>query len=422
MRYILDLLILLTIFPCLKGGRSYVIESKSWDFRGHEIAYEVAHRCEDTSQVHFDNDDYIIPSKDPILLLNGFGVGSFHQHRLIPNLFNDDDKNDGVDQRKNVDRIIYGVDYLGQGKSWPRDCDDGRSENEKGLRYSAEIWVDQIISFLEEIVLGGPQEEQQSRPHKVHLVGNSVGGHLAVHIAHRRPDLIASISLLNPTPVWGLNLPGWSGHLPAPILPKVIGRYLFDQIRDLTTIEKYLQAAYARSEAFDEELMYQIRGCTLGNGGHAAFASILWSPPLKVSDDHVGNFQECLSRLHCDVLLIFGKDDPWCTPAFAKKMLQALEKEDDGQRSTVGGNPNKRVHRYVEVEHCGHCPNHEAPQAVGKVVMAWIGAKDRTKDHLTLLEPNGERFIEPWGEIIARERQESDITLNWIDWLATTFV
>lgn len=28
--------------------------------------------------------------------------------------------------------------------------------------------------------------------------------------------------------------------------------------------------------------MNQIRGATLGDGGHAAFASILWSPPLKV--------------------------------------------------------------------------------------------------------------------------------------------
>ena len=68
-------------------------------------------------------------------------------------------------------------------------------------------WIKQIIAFIEEVIvpehrLGG------DKPLKVHLVGNSVGGHLAVHVAFLRPDLISSICLLNPTPVWGLNLPG----------------------------------------------------------------------------------------------------------------------------------------------------------------------------------------------------------------------
>lgn len=90
---------------------------------------------------------------------------------------------------------------------------------------------------------------------RVHLVGNSVGGHLAAYVAVRRPDLISSICLLNPTPVWGLNLPGWSGHLPAPIIPKAIGRVLFDQIRDLKTIERFLEQTYSRRGAITEELV-----------------------------------------------------------------------------------------------------------------------------------------------------------------------
>jgi pimeloyl-ACP methyl ester carboxylesterase len=115
-------------------------------------------------------------------------------------------------------------------------------------------WVDQVITFIEEVIL--PEHEIDGiGPKKVHIVGNSVGGHLAAHIANLRPDLVESLCLLNPTPVWGLNLPGWSGHLPAPIIPKAIGRFLFDRIRDLNTIEKYLENAYARSEAFGEELV-----------------------------------------------------------------------------------------------------------------------------------------------------------------------
>merc|ERR1711865_711204 len=137
--------------------------------------------------------------------------------------------------------VIYGIDYLGQGRSWPIHCCDGFGENEQDLQYSANTWCEQIIDFIETIILPSSscrQEETETENNKdgsssnrndtsskirvtppprkvqVHLVGNSVGGHLAAHIAVRRPDLIASICLLNPTPVWGSKLPGWDGHLP----------------------------------------------------------------------------------------------------------------------------------------------------------------------------------------------------------------
>jgi pimeloyl-ACP methyl ester carboxylesterase len=233
--------VLLCSFAFLEGCKSFVIQPRSWDYKGHEIGYEVSHKIKpdaETSEMDIRDKE-----KEPVLLLNGFGVGSFHQHRLIPRLL-----------EQEQDRIIYGIDYLGQGRSWPRACQDGDSEAEKGLRYDAEMWIDQVVTFIEEVVL--PEHEINGKgPTKVHLIGNSIGGHLAAHLSLLRPDLVESICLLNPTPVWGLNLPGWCGHLPAPAIPKKIGRYLFDRIRDLTIIEKYLESAYARREAFDEELV-----------------------------------------------------------------------------------------------------------------------------------------------------------------------
>lgn len=155
--------------------------------------------------------------------------------------------------------------------------------------------------------------------------------------------------------------------------------------------------------------MNQIRGCTLGNGGHAAFASILWSPPLLVAGEK--DFQKCLAGIDCDVLLMFGKDDPWCKPAFAKKMLQALSTRTNG-----------KVQRYVEVENCGHCPNHEAPQAVGSVVNKWVNSKNRDVDNLSLVQSDKEVFDEAWGATPISERQEEDIELSLLDLVAVTFV
>mmetsp|Transcript_29633 Transcript_29633/g.42023 ORF Transcript_29633/g.42023 Transcript_29633/m.42023 type:complete len:307 (-) Transcript_29633:764-1684(-) len=242
------------------GNIDVNIEQKSWNYKGHFIGYEVATTKGSTAALIEDGEDTAALTskltKEPILLLNGFGVGSFHQHRLIPQLLQADSE-----------RLVYGIDYLGQGRSWPVDCHDGDSVNEKGLVYSADTWIDQIIQFIEQVILRQqPQDNYNNNNNnynnnynnyntKIHLVGNSVGGYLAVALAVRRPDLISTISLLNATPVWGLNLPGWDGVLPPPSIPRWIGRKAFDFIRDLGTIDKYLNTAYANSNAYDELLV-----------------------------------------------------------------------------------------------------------------------------------------------------------------------
>lgn len=229
---------------CVFVCDAYELKPHRWEYKSrYDIGYEVAKADQNISS----NNNSSNSSGQPILLLNGFGVGSFHQHRLIHELLTNDenDENDGVCND------IYCLDYLGQGRSWPKECRDGLGDNERDLQYSAHTWCQQIIDFLETIVLPSYSNSDT----KVHLVGNSVGGHLAVHIAVRRPDLVASLCLLNPTPVWGSKLPGWNGHLPAPFIPKQVGRYLFDRIRDLDTIDQFLTATYSRRQAFDDELV-----------------------------------------------------------------------------------------------------------------------------------------------------------------------
>ena len=304
-------------------------------------------------------------------------------------------------------RIVYGIDYLGQGRSWPIDCDDGESESERGLRYCINTWADQIIEFIEEVIL-----PEHTSSEKIHLVGNSVGGYLSVVLASKRPDLIDSISLLNATPVWGLNAPGWSGVLPAPFLPKSIGRYLFDRIRDFNTIEKFLGETYSNRLAFDDDLMKRIRGMTEGPGGHAAFASILWSPPAEFDAEGSTDFYGSLEKLDCDCLLVFGKDDPWCKPAFAKRMCECLGKRSD------------HVHRYVEVENAGHCPNHEAPTATAAIVNRWLAAADEgARGVIKLVEGNTEEFKEEWGTNYIREIGADEISiLSAFDRIITKFV
>jgi pimeloyl-ACP methyl ester carboxylesterase len=326
-----------------------------------------------------------------ILLLNGFGMGTFHQHRLMNELLPADTP---------AAYTIYAMDYLGQGKSWPVSCADGMSPSEYGLQYSGQMWVDQILQFLEEVVLPLPATHPPA--HTVHLVGNSVGGYLATYVAALRPDRVATVSLLNATPVWGLNLPGWSGHLPAPFLPKAIGRFLFDRMRDTNNIAQFLRTTYVHPTAYDEQLIQQIRACTEGPGGHAAFASILWSPP--VSAPGIPTMYDALEQLQCDVLLLFGRDDPWCTPAFAKAMWQRLQ-----QRPA-------HTSRYVEIAHVGHCSHHEAPRATAHVLRTWLAATTRADPQCWLHHPL--TVSETWGDTVVQARAGDAIPVRWMEEIA----
>lgn len=187
-------------------------------------------------------------------------------------------------------------------------------------------------------------------------------------------------------------------------------------MRDFETINKFLTECYANPSAIDQGLVQQIRNCTMGAGGHAAFASILWSPPVTVQlpgqldkERQEADFEACLRALQCDVLLIYGADDPWCKPAFAKRILQSLEKR------TVGS-----VQRYVELSRVGHCPNHEAPNAVSRILTAWLKTHDRST--ASLVTGKQEVVQEAWGETVVQERAAADIPLSWAERLATSIV
>mmetsp|Transcript_25795 Transcript_25795/g.51625 ORF Transcript_25795/g.51625 Transcript_25795/m.51625 type:complete len:619 (-) Transcript_25795:112-1968(-) len=487
------------------------LNQRRWVFRDkYPIAYEVATdatpwRRESEHEKESDTDVV------PILLLNGFGVGSFHQHRLMRRLLLERRAKNNH-RKQNVRYLVYGIDYLGQGQSWPAFCDDGNSPDEFQLSYSADTWIEQLGLFLRDVVLADAANNDGDSPRKAHIVGNSVGGYLAAVLSSLHPHLVSTVALLNATPVWGLNLPFWDGKLPAPFVPRRVGRALFDVIREEGTIDRYLEAAYATRGAYDGTfhdgfgdesstgdgrgvegdggLGKKIRACTEGKGGHAAFASILWSAPASAPDffsaeGHLQQqqqqqptmkqqqqqqqqqqeklhppqqqqqpekqtkpqkiqFYQALQSLPMDVLLLFGSDDPWCTPAVAKRMHSTLssrrnihDNDDEFDDECANTTP---ASRYVAIDNCGHCPNHEAPAAVAKVLLAWFDADDNVNGNATfrrnnveLIPNNGESEAtknghgvmvkEPWGDVWVREVSiEESRKLDFMDWMVANMV
>ncbi|KAG0480436.1 hypothetical protein HPP92_011294 [Vanilla planifolia] len=131
-----------------------------------------------------------------VLFLPGFGVGAFHYEKQLKDL--------GRDYR------VWALDFLGQGMSLPSedpapskhiDCSEPDakwgfgSESKpwaRDLVYSVDLWRDQVQDFIEQII-GQP----------VYVVGNSLGGFVALYFAARNPQLVKGVTLLNATPFWG---------------------------------------------------------------------------------------------------------------------------------------------------------------------------------------------------------------------------
>jgi len=103
--------------------------------------------------------------------------------------------------------------------------------------------------------------------------------------------------------------------------------------------------------------------------------------------------------------------------------------------------PPQFVQRYVELENVGHCPNHEAPTAVGRIASRWMGSNsrgghvDRRTRSLSLFHGDSKEtdththtpplvwsVDEPWGEVVAREVPDSEIALSWTEHLFTRMV
>jgi len=104
------------------------------------------------------------------------------------------------------------------------------------------------------------------------------------------------------------------------------------------------------------------------------------------------------------------------------------------------------IQRYFQISNAGHCPNHEAPGAVGYVVRAWTGATDRTSAGGSLLpevgcnsnsnsnsnsnnggSEMGLSFVEEWADPgappqILQELDASVIPRSWADAVVARFL
>ena len=161
----------------------------------------------------------------------------------------------------------------------------------------------------------------------INLVGNSLGGHVAILFALSRPELLRSMTLT-----------GSSGLFEAPLgstFPKR-GNYDFVQKKTEST---FYDPAVATKELVDE--VYDI----VNDRNKAIRVIAIAKSALR------HNIADRLNQIKRPVLLVWGKDDT-ITPAFVGEKFQELL-------------PDSRLHI---MEKCGHAPMMEHPEDFNRLL------------------------------------------------------
>uniref|UniRef100_A0A0D9VM02 AB hydrolase-1 domain-containing protein n=1 Tax=Leersia perrieri TaxID=77586 RepID=A0A0D9VM02_9ORYZ len=297
-------------------------------------------------------------SKAPaVLFLPGFGVGTFHFEKQLKDL--------GRDYK------VWTTDFLGQGMSLP--CEDPAPSNTIGefadddafwgfgqelqpwaeeLVYSIDLWRDQVQHFIEEVI-GEP----------VYIVGNSLGGFVALYLAASCPHLVKGVTLLNATPFWGF-LPNparsprlskifpWAGTFPLPSIVRKLTETVWQKISDPRSIQGILKQVYADHSTDVDNVFSRIMETTQHPAAAASFASMMCAPKGQIS------FEEALSRCQMQgtpISLMYGREDPWVRPIWGIKVKKQVPESP-----------------YYEISPAGHCPHDEVPEVINYLLRGWL--------------------------------------------------
>ena len=228
---------------------------------------------------------------DPIVLIHGSGPGvtAWANWRLIiPKL---------------AERFhVFAPDIVGF----------GYTERPENVEYNVDTWAQHLIDFIEKIGKG-----------RVHIIGNSLGGALALHIAKKRPDLVDKLVLMGAA---GLPFQLTYG------LEKVWGYE-----PSIENMKRLLEIfAYDQEFATDElaKLRYE---ASIQPGLQEAFSQ-MFAEPRQPHLDSLALPEEQIKQITNPVLLIHGKED--IVVPFKETSLKLLELL-----------PNSQLHVFSK---CGH--------------------------------------------------------------------
>lgn len=279
----------------------------TWKWRGNDINY-------------IEMGD---SSKPALVLIHGFGASSYHWRYNIPVLARD--------------YHVFAFCKLGFGLS-SKPIQD----------YTADVWRDQTVDFLKEIV---------QKP--ATLAGNSLGGFSALYAAatDEIKPMINGVVLMNGAGQFRVDTqpePENKNMLVEKIketIQRIVIAASFIYTKQPARIAQVLRQVYPRNaDNVDPELVESIRFPSLDPNAAEVFYRVITKngpgPSVYIDD--------LLANLECPLLLCWGEHDPWIRPQAADK-IQALYPKST--RTNIDA---------------GHCPHDENPAAVNEALRSFM--------------------------------------------------
>lgn len=172
------------------------------------------------------------------------------------------------------------------------------------------------------------------------IMGNSLGGHIALRIAHARPDLVSGMILIGSSGLLERGFEKGVRHTPTP-------DWIGTKVRELFYSEKSILPGMV--EMAYEELSRR----------PAARAFVKLGRSAKV--DHLGPI---LPEINTPTQLIWGRQDIVTPPEVAEQFASGL--------------PDARL---TWLDKCGHAPHIEYPDKVRAIVSDFLDALDARQHH-----------------------------------------
>jgi 2-hydroxymuconate-semialdehyde hydrolase len=188
----------------------------------------------------------------------------------------------------------------------------GYTDTPDSLQFSIfDTWIDQVLALLDGLGI-----------EKTHVVGNSFGGGLALHIATRHPDRLDRIALMGP------------GGVAMPLSDEL--DQLWGYTPSVANMKNVMDImAHDRSLVTDElaELRYR---ATIRPGAQEVFERVFPPPRQRWLDAQIVP-DEALAGIEHEVLILHGREDRVVPVQASQHMFEQI--------------PNAQLHLFG---HCGH--------------------------------------------------------------------
>jgi len=296
-------------------------KSETWKWKNWDISWSLSNNssCEDNIN---------------ILLVHGFGASKKHwrhNQEFLGKYFN-----------------CYAIDLLGFGQSsQPSALLNYEPFKENSVKYSFDLWSNQISTFCSEVIKS-----------PVYLVGNSIGGVIALKAAEILKDDNKGVILIDCAQRTmddkRLQKSNILMNLLRPVLKtfvrqRIISNTLFTRAANPKVIKKILEQAYPSGKNIDKELIKILYEPSQRKNSKEAFRGF-----INLFDDYLAT--DLFEEINTPIQLIWGEKDPWESLSEAKEWKKKF----------------KNIKRLDIIKGAGHCPHDEEPEKTNKLVFDFI--------------------------------------------------